>query len=870
MDQNRQINKWLAIIIFVMSLFIYLITIAPDVSFWDCGEFIACSYTMSVMHPPGAPMYTILGRLFTFIPISNIAWRINFLSALAAALTVMLLYLIIVRMINAYRGQPKTGNDRILAFGSAIIGAMTFAFTDSHWFNAVEAEVYGISMLFTALVVWLILYWGDNAEDVKSERYLLLIVYLMGLATGIHMLNLLAFAFILLIVHFRNNNSAKRLTWVILIQAAVPIFLYILIFNYDYTTKNYPDMLAHQASAGNFLMIVAAIILFITLYYLYSKDRKAFYLWWFLPALMIIGYSSYLIIFIRSGLNPPIDENNPEVWSSMMDYLARKQYGENSLLLTMFSRKSDFIAYQINKMYVRYFSWQFVGKGTTFGSDGYITEIFSIRGLLMIPFMVGIVGAYYQFRRDWKHALPVLILFLVTGIGVILYLNQQDPQPRERDYAYEGSFFAFSIWIGIGVYALIEIVQSFLAERKGLLKPATWGGFAVLTIILPLNMCRVNFESHDRSGNYVPYDYSYNILQTCEPGGIVFTNGDNDTFPLWYLQYVQNVRPDVRVVNLSLLNTSWYIQQLKDDEPRINIPYTDSQIEAVEIDVWPEPRKVSIDVSNQVYEKEKKDMQERGEWKDSYLEPGMMEFTVKPTVGGNPKQFIRVQDQMVMLIIAANQWKRPIYFAVTVSDENKIGLGQNLRMDGMAFKVVPYPNQEISSTRLHENLFNKFKFRNLDNPDVYMNEKTQGLLINYRSAFLRLADFYRRTNNKNMVIATLDKMEELIPEAVVPIPDDRLVLSIGRLYDDAGKQGEFERRLKDVFARDPNNIQTIFYLLDFYQRNGRFLDAINILDQWLELHPNDPNAMQLRMDFQNRLAEQDSVGVDSSEVDSLK
>jgi len=858
MEQNRFWNRWLAIATLVISGFVYLITISPDVSFWDCGEFIACSYTMSVMHPPGAPLFTILGRLFTLFPVGNIAWRMNFMSVIASAVTVMLLYLIIVRLINEYRGQPKTSMDRILTFGSAFIGALTFAFTDSHWFNAEEAEVYGMSILFTALVVWLILYWGDYSEDVKAERFLLLIVYLMGLATGVHLLNLLAFPFILLVIHFRKDESAKLLVWTLLVQVSVPIFFYILFFHYNPDTMGYEEFIAHQNKAGNFFFIFGLLLTIASLAYLYSKDRRAFKLWWFIPALMFIGYSSYLILYIRSGLNPPIDENDPGILKNMMDYLARKQYGEQSLLLTIFSRKAEFWSYQIKKMYIRYFAWQFVGRGTTLGSDGYIVETWSLKGLFMLPFMVGMVGAYHHFRRDWKHALAVLVFFFITGLAIIFYLNQENPQPRERDYAYVGSFFAFAIWIGIGVYALIELLRQFFAKHPQLFKPLTWSSLAALTVILPVNMFLFNYDSHDRSGNYVPYDYSYNILETCEPNAIIFTNGDNDTFPLWYLQFVKMVRPDIRLVNLSLLNTSWYIHQLKDQEPKVPISLTDSQIEQLGIYPWEKTRTIEFTVPPAAYTKERQAMQKSDEWQQDLPEPSSIKIKVEPTLG-RPKQALRVQDLMVLNIVAANQWRKPIYFAVTVSDDNKVGLQEYLRMDGMAFKLVPYPNLEISPAKLHDNLFNKFLFRNLNNPNVYLDDKTSGLLINYRSAFLRLADYYRGRKENKMVLQILDRMENLIPENVIPIGDNRLLLSIGKMYEDAGRPEEFEHRLKEVIARNPEQIDAYIWLLSYYRNHQMYQPAMDLMTQWLELHPNDQNAKQILDEMKRQQVAKDSA-----------
>lgn len=858
MDQNRIINKWLAAAALLVSSFTYLLTAAPDVSFWDVGEFIACSYTLSVMHPPGAPLYVLIGRIFTFIPISNIAFRVNLMSVFSSALTVMFLYLIIVRLINQFRGQPKNYYERLLTFGSAIIGAMTFAFSDSFWFNAVEAEVYAISMLFTAAVIWLVLLWGDKSEDIRNLVYLILIVYLFSLATGIHLLNILTFPFVLLIVHFRNNESAKKLVWVIFFQTLIPITLYILIFNYNPTSMTYTQFLEHQDKAGTFLMWVGVITLAVSLYYLYAKDRLAFKLWWTIPLLFIIGYSTYLVIYIRSGLNPPIDENDPERWSSMVDYLARKQYGEQSMLLTIFHRKAEFWAYQLKKMYIRYFNWQFIGRGTTLGSDGYIIETFSLRGLLGIPFIAGIVGAYYHFRQDKKHALAVLTLFIVTGVAIIFYLNQEDPQPRERDYVYVGSFFAFAIWIGMGAYAIIESIKEFLGDKQNLIKPISIAAFAILAIALPVNQFLFNFDSHDRRGNYVPYDYSYNILESCEPNAIIFTNGDNDTFPLWYLQYVKDVRPDIRIVNLSLLNTPWYIYQLRDQEPKVPISLSDKQIDEIGLVSWPEPREYEIPVAQPAYAKFKEAMMERGEWKDDIEETGSMRFTISPTIG-SPPQALRVQDLAILNIIFANNWEKPIYFAVTVGDDNKVGLQRYLRMDGMAFKLIPYPDLRISAAKLQENLFDKFLFRNLNDPDVYLDDKTKGLLTNYRSAFIRLADHHRFEDDKENALATLDRMGELIPESLVPFPDDRIGLSIGHLYEALGRPEELEKRVWEIINRRPGFSDAYASLLGYYQRTQNYEKAIELMNKWLEQNPTDEAARMVLQDMQKQLDARDSL-----------
>jgi len=855
MEQNARINRWVAIGIFLVSWVTYLRTIAPTTSFWDCGEFIACSYIMGVMHPPGAPLYELLGRLFTFIPFGDVGWRVNLISTIASAATVMLLYLIIVRMVRQFRGEPRTAHDRWITYGGAAIGALAYAFSDSFWFNAVEAEVYALSMFLTSLAVWLILYWADHAQDLRYEKIIFFIAYLFGLATGVHLLSLLVFPFILLIVAFQNNATLRRLGIVIALQIAVPLALYILIFHYNPNTMSYTEFMNHQRRAFNFLKIFGAIFVGATLIYLFYTDRRAFRIWWIFPVLLLIGYTTYMVIYIRSGLDPPIDLNNPENFKNLTKYLARKQYGEHSLLLTMFARKAEFWAYQIKKMYIRYFGWQFIGKGNTYGPDEYIVETISLRGLLGIPFLVGIWGMIQHFSRDWKRALAVLVLFIATGIAIILYLNQENPQPRERDYAYVGSFFAFAIWIGIGAVALLEGIADILRRRALPARAGVLGVLALLFVAVPFNTFRFNFDSHDRSGNYVPYDYSYNILQTCEPNAIIFTNGDNDTFPLWFLQYVYGIRQDVRLINLSLLNTSWYIKQLKHEEPKVPISLSDEEIENIGIYPWPKKQKIRIPVPDWAYERELEDLKARGELTGKEEKTGEIVFELAPTLGGRA---LRVQDLMILNILYTNNWKRPIYFAVTVSPENMIGLNDYLRMDGMAFKLVPFPKQGLSPSRLHKNLFEVFQFRGLNDPSVYLDEKTQALLINYRSAFIRLAAHYLKKGQKEKAAEVLDRMSQVIPEEVRPLKDLQVVLSIAQMYYQVGRIKEYEKRLRRLVEQHPNIPQLKFQLADFYQRHGQYREALVLLDELIRLYPQDKN-LRKYVDFVRRAAGKDTA-----------
>jgi hypothetical protein len=393
-------------------------------------------------------------------------------------------------------------------------------------------------------------------------------------------------------------------------------------------------------------------------------------------------------------MEPAINENAPNTPERFVSYLNREQYGD----IPLTDRRAPVWAYQIKKMYVRYFGWQFIGQGTALGSDGYIADIISTQGLMGLPFIVGLVGMFYHFSKDRKKAFSILTLFVMTGVAIAIYLNQEDPQPRERDYAYVGSFYAFSIWIGIGAGAILELVMDYIKSNLVLRRIGIVSTVALLLVAVPVNLMSHNFESHDRTGNYVAYDYSYNILQSCAQDAILFTNGDNDTFPLWYLQYVENIRPDVRVVNLSLLNTPWYIKQLRDEEPKVPIELTDAQIDKIGAQLWREPKMYNIKVPREsVVEYVKNEKDSATPDLESVPENPAIRFELSATRDINGYPVLLVQDLMVVHIIGANKFRKPVYFAVTVSPTNTLGLDNRankpglenyLRMDGLTFKVM--------------------------------------------------------------------------------------------------------------------------------------------------------------------------------------
>ena len=901
------VNRILAVITFLVSFIVYFDTMAPSVSYWDCGEFIAVSYTLGVPHPPGSPLFLLLGRIASMLPISqDIAFRVNILSPLVSAFAVLFLYLIIVQLVNHWRGRVESTTDALIVFGGGFIGSLTFAFTDSHWFNAVEAEVYAFSTFFTAIVVWLILVWSEKADLKGNERYILIIAYMIGLATGLHLLNLLTIPFVALIIYFRKYDFEWSSFGILVALTGVVFFVI-----HNVIIKGMPKI---ADAIGVTFIGILILAVFVGMVWAILNQKQLISVVLTSMVLVLIGYSTYALIFIRSNQNPNIDENDPETVEAFISYLEREQYGDVGMFPRRFKgikpihevvgypegpgrkfssdQESDYRShqskkqwkffwdYQIRKMYNRYFLWQFAGRGPSsdsgviaMGANNREDGIDLTQFGLPLAFILGIIGMLYHGYRDEKMAFSVMALFIMTGYAIILYLNQDNPQPRERDYSYVGSFFAFSIWIGIGTAAISEWISENL-KNKDLVKRLIIMLLALQIIFIPTVMARVNYHSHDRSGNFVAWDYSYNLLQSCGPNGIIFTNGDNDTFPLWYLQEVEKVRTDVAVVNLSLLNTPWYIKQWRDKRPKQTkfINLNDLQIDKLTstLQQW-ETRTVQVPVYN-----------------DPQNEKGYIEWEIKPTYAG---QALRVQDMMIMRIIDDASWRVPIYFAVTVSQQNRIGLDQYLDMQGLTFQLKSHKTKPVDTEKMYENLMtgigpeswstnfphNEFyehgdesnqrgsnqndnyinwskryqpgyMFRNLGNENIYYNKQTKRLLQNYRSAYMQLAVTYymeyqrkdrKKKENlepelkdlKSKITQVLDRMEENIPAHIIPIQSEDLHYQVARIYGDL-EEKEAMRNILENLANRPNGrpLNRVEYANTFFKELDDTEKAIAILE----------------------------------------
>lgn len=893
---HKQLNRIIAIGVFAVSFGVYLLTLSPTVVFWDVGEFIAASKLMQVPHPPGSPLFLYCVRIAMMIPFAaDQAVRAHAFSAMCSALGIMFTYLVIIRVIIDFKGIPGKLLEKVGMYGAGVIGALSLAFNTTYWDNSIEAEVYGASMLFLTAIMWLAMRWQERADNEGNEKYLILIAYLIGLSLGVHLLALLAIFPVLMIIYFRKYEVSWN-SFVKFGLLAVGIFFIV----YPGIVKILPGLMDGEWNGQRSEVIVyipflaiAAVCYFA--YDSYRKKRKLLHLSLVSIILIFIGYTTYTGVLIRSQANPPMNENDPSNLARLTSYLGREQYGDSPLFMPRrwsrephqqgiyknYSSDMDYmIRYQLNHMFFRYIGWNYAGQAGDEQDAGV-----SLKDTWGIPLWLGLFGLWFQFKKDWKMASVFLAMFIILGPVLALYQNQQEPQPRERDYFYVGAMYVFSIWIAVGVIGILDYLKQWLKSEQSAAM-ASYAAVGVFTLAVPVNLARMNWASHDRSGNYVAWDYSYNILQTCEKDAILFTNGDNDTFPLWYLQDVEGVRRDVRIVNLSLVNTNWYIQQMKNkphyaEAQAVPISLTNAQIERIQPMAW-ETRDLELPVPKEAIER-------YHATDSSIVKSGKIKFTFKPTLDLGGVKAIRVQDRMVQDIIFTNQWKRPIYFAVTVSPDSKIGLDDYLWFHGLAWRLEPRKvsdqDRSIDVAILEANLMNEpqgfsktpqygYKWRNIANPKVYFDENTSRLMINYRSAFIRLALYHTDiSKDTEKAAAALDRMEQLIPRSKVPMGWE-LQSDIASFYHRLGKEARFEelaseveKSCNDVIASGQFNVNSYYnpyrVLLEIYEIRKDYNKSLDLLKGLSAQYPNDPGLKQRIAEVQ-ALASKQPATIDSS------
>ncbi len=882
MNSNRA-SLIVSVGVFIYATILYVLTVAPTASFWDAGEFIAIAHGLQVSHPPGAPFYMLVGRLFSmFVPDDLISLSINMVSVLSSSFTILLTYWIIVRLLREFIPSKTKSVPTFRHHFGGVVGACTFAVTDSFWFNAVEAEVYAMSMLFTALVVWLIMKWSEMAREeltssrdrlgLGANRILVLVAYLFGLAIGVHLLSLLVLFFIALIFFFVEYDqkawtvsgqpdwkSGPRWKAILLtLVIATVVFLGI----YPGIIQKLPGLAGQTGQPLFTLFLLVAVVIF-AVWYTHTRQKQTANLISVCVLMVLIGYSSYAVIFIRSAADPPIDENDPETPAAIVSYLEREQYGETPILyganfndrignfdennVKLFPRRhsvadqhvniyrqydSDaefFWKYQLGYMYLRYFLWNFSGRESDMEGARAITGFSMIEGpnntlqqtpserashnrYFALPLLLGLFGMFYHFRRDWRRAFSVLVLFLVTGLGIILYLNQTPLQPRERDYSYVASFFAFSLWIGIGATGVLELVRDALVSFGEKSKRLLWIAVPVIFLAVPGWMAIENYDDHDRSGRYVAPDYAYNMLMSVAPNAILFTNGDNDTFPLWYAQEVEKVRRDVRVANLSLLNTPWYVRQLKYQYSRESTPLpigmSDEEIDDLGARLWV-PNEMTLPVDPALLSEESEvfvGLTNRSmiDSSMSWILRGRQTFRTHPETGERLNLLYGADIAAMSIIdgVARGGWERPVYFAVTVSPDGRLDLENYLQLEGQAMRVIPIRHDEplgrvepgITPERLKT-----FRFRNLDNPKVYYDANIRRMVDNYRNIFAQTAAALVQEGKMEEGIGLMDHLMEQIPFTTIPGDYVSFIYS-ARVYQEAG---EYMKALEILKQSEP-------------------------------------------------------------------
>lgn len=737
MEKRKKIRLFVGLSVFVIVLIVYLLTLAPTSSFWDCGEFIACSYILGVPHPPGTPLQILIGRLFTLLPIGKeIAFRMNFYSALSGALAAIFIYLVFVKVVGRFRKLEKVWEKVIVhTFGAAT--ALLASFTFSNWDNSVEAEVYSTSALIMFFCIWFALVWQENIGKKGNKNLLVLLIYIIFLSMGVHLLPLLILP---------------------------GLFVFVLLVK----PKDLID--------AKFFLIILGLI--------------------------VIAVTTYFYLMLRARQNPGINEVDPTTFKKLWDVFTRKQYGP----MKFFPRKTAmetgynvfYAMWQQVLVYAKYFSWQFaafpreVMKISTAGRFGsfFITWLYAI---------LGFWGLWSHFKRDKKTFALIGLIFLFTGIGLVLYLNLRfspsDPNPqhipkevRERDYFYSTSYLFFVFFIGIGLW---EVATNLIEASRKKWKSIVAVACAVLIFAFPAVPLFSNYNSHvNRRNNWIANDYGMNLLMTCDEGSIIFTNGDNDTFPLWFVQEVKKYRkfdPEnikgVVVANLSLLNTDWYIRELK--EWGVPIGFTEREIQML--------RPVKLPNGEVLYIKD---------------------LAIRSIIATNqgmklsPKDLFAPRAEFVKKYVNENYKGRfNIYFAVTVSRENMKGYEKHLKLEALAYKIVPEEGRGmIDAEKTEDLLLNKFSYRSIFDDRVYKDGNTIKLFSNYAAGFFALGTYLKNEGNEDRAIEVLEFGKKFAIKDVMPF-----AYSLAEIYKERKEYDKAEENLMEVSEKIESGL--IYYML---------------------------------------------------------
>ena len=978
----NRIGGWLC---FAIATLCYLLTMEPTTSLWDCAEFIATSYKLEVGHPPGAPLFMMIARFFTIFGSAEQAGAmVNAMSSIASGFTILFLFWTITMLALKWFGKKaealSTGEIWAVV-GAGAIGSLAYAFTDTFWFSAVEGEVYALSSFFTAIVFWAMLRWEQVADQPHSTRWLVLIAYLMGLSIGVHQLNLLAFPAMTFIYYFKKYPTLTRRGVLATLAVSVILVVGVLYVIEPGSVKLgaaidllFVNSFGLPINSGITVFVFALFgLLAWGIWYTYKKGKVLLNTIVLMTTVVILGYSSYASVIIRSAANPPMNSNNPDNPFGLMGLLSRDQYGNKPLLsgpyyssaqtFIDYQEKTDhyvdstgkyvpfqamkgyiyppefkfffprmhslsadhieayqewvdirgrqipfygqqitvptfrenlqfFFRYQVNFMYWRYFMWNFVGRQNDEHSAGSILDGNWLSGLkaidelylgpqdnlpsdladnkarnryFFLPFILGILGILTQLKRDGRGFTVVMWLFFMTGIAIILYLNQEPLQVRERDYAYAGSFYAFAIWIGLGLLMVYDGLSRRLKDNR-----IAAGAATLLCACVPVILAAQNWDDHDRSHRYVARDFGHNYLETCLPNSIIMNYGDNDTFPLWYSQEVEGTRPDVRIMNLSYLGGAWYIDQMKlkanESDP---VPFSLPQEKYTTINDFlrvrenpfgrPLTLKELIDgwigSGNPITFDEPTGDIPAGNIlpggtyllpvnKENAIAAGIvrpedahrMVDTIPITIKGSS---ITRPTLMLLDLLAHFDWKRPLYFTQPINAA-EVGLTEYLQQDGFAYRLVPIHTPvtginygRIDTDYLYDKLMNKFRYGNVKDPRVNVDYTTRYSFdaTHLRLTFARLAQELAARGDTIKARQVLTRAEEEIPFSQVKYTYSNTYPIISAYY--AIGETEKANALLTAFAEEQK--AWLLYLMSFPESRGdaiidRFSEKIYALD----------------------------------------
>lgn len=992
MKKYSLINNVLGWVVFLIATTVYLITAEPTVPWWDCGEYTATADKLQVGHPPGAPTFQLIGSLFSIFAGSDtslVAYAMNAMSAICSGFTILFLFWTITMLAKKLvkNKEEMTLGQMIAIFASGVVGSLAYTFSDTFWYSAVESEVYAMSSCFTAISFWAILKWEAEADDKHNLRWLILIAFLIGISIGVHLLNLLAIPAITYVFYFKkypNVEKNKKRNFILvgiismLLVAIILYFIvpYIVIFAGKFEIF-FTNSIGLPFNTGTIVYFALLIGLLVWGVWYSIKKQKVILNTALLSVLFIlIGYTTFFVLVIRSNANTPINENAPKDATALLTYLNREQYGYTPLFhgqyynamvvdqqessskyikdkesgkyievkqrgklvyesdkTTIFPRmwsndesrnhptyykmwagideNSDrkptfaenltyFFRYQVNHMYWRYFMWNFAGRQNDIQSHGlnlsgneptnvsngtkdllhgnWITGIDFIdemrlgpqdnlpvdlannagkNKLFCLPLLLGLAGLIFHIKKSPKDSFVVFLLFFMTGLAIVLYLNQPPAQPRERDYAYAGSFYAFTIWIGLGVYALWEWTRK-IKQLSEVARASIIGVVCLLAV--PVLMASEEWDDHDRSGRYMAREFARNYLESCEKDAILITFGDNDTFPLWYAQEVEGIRTDVRVLNYTLSGMHWYVEQLYNKVYQSDkLPFTlDKKYYGLDLDVSlitpsDEPYREITSVLNElktnpntttydnngdsvkvlptnnfyisfnkakaaaqgIYPKEMVDQEE-----------GRVEFSINIPQEYRYEQLIR-NELMLLDILGTNHFERPIY-VMNPRYLAKVfpNIQQYIKQEGIVFRIMPYQTNGGFDMDKTYNLFTgKFSWGGVNQEGVYLEEAVSvNNSKNMRGNFSILANHLVESGQKQKAINVLDKAVKEFPNEKLQF--DRYDIALAEVYLKAGEIKKGQDVLNKIISY---YVSYVKYLEQFKGKKAKSVEGEKLL-----------------------------------------